>query len=175
MSNFRYAPSQIAVHWLAAALIIFLLVTGTFVLAEMPNTPDKTGNFRIHMILGALAASLVVARVVLRRRKPQPPAVVAERWAHLGHMGLNLLVLLLALSGVALAVQSGVAAAVLGSAPLPVSLEGFTLRKVHGLLSRLMMALVAVHVLAALYHQWIVKDGLLLRMRPGKNKPESNA
>ena len=96
MNRFRYATSQIAVHWLAAALIVFLLVTGTFVLAEMPNTADKIGNFRIHMILGALAAGLVVARVLLRRVKPRPPAVVAEKWAHLGHMGLNLLVMLLA-------------------------------------------------------------------------------
>lgn len=170
MSTFRYAPSQIAVHWLAAALIVFLLITGTFVLAEMPNTADKTGNFRIHMILGALAAGLVVARVLLRRINPRPPAVVAEKWARLGHMGLNLLVLLLAMSGVALSLQSGVLAAVLGSAPLPESLDGWTLRKVHGLLTRLLMALVAVHVLAALYHQWIVKDGLLLRMRPGKKR-----
>lgn len=170
MSTFRYAPSQIAVHWLAAALIVFLLLTGTFVLAELPNTADKAGNFRIHMILGALAAVLVVVRVLLRRRKPQPPAVVAERWAHLGHMGLNLLVVLLAGSGVVLALQSGVLAAVLGSAPLPESLDGRTLRKVHGLLSRLLMALVAVHVLAALYHQWVVKDNLLLRMRPGKKQ-----
>lgn len=170
MSTFRYAPSQILVHWLVAALVIFLLVTGTVVLAELPNTAAKTGNFRIHMILGALAAALVVVRVLLRRRKPQPPAVVAERWARLGHMGLNILVLLLAVSGMVLALQSGVLAAVLGTAPLPESLDGLTLRKVHGLLSRLLMALVAVHVLAALYHQWIVKDGLLLRMRPGKKQ-----
>lgn len=170
MNRFRYATSQIAVHWLAAALIVFLLLTGTFVLAELPNTADKTGNFRIHMILGALAAGLVVARMVLRRVKPRPPAVVAEKWAQLGHMGLNLLVLLLAMSGMVLALQSGVLAAVLGSAPLPESLDGLTLRKVHGLLTRLLMALVAVHVLAALYHQWVVKDGLLLRMRPGRKQ-----
>ena len=170
MRTFRYATSQILVHWLAAALIVFLLVTGTFVLAELPNTPEKTGNFRIHMILGALAALLVVARVLLRRRHPLPPAVVAERWARLGHMGLNVLVLLLAVSGSVLALQSGVADAVLGNGMLPESLDGWTLRKVHGLLSRLLMALIAVHVLAALYHQWIVRDGLLLRMRPGKTR-----
>lgn len=170
MSTFRYAPSQILVHWLAAALVIFLLVTGTFVLSELPNTPEKVGNFRIHMVLGALAAALAIARVLLRRRNPQPPAVVAERWARLGHMGLNFLVLLLAVSGVVLALQSGVLAAVLGTAPLPASLEDWTLRKVHGLLSRLLMVLVVVHVLAALYHQWIVKDDLLLRMRPGKKQ-----
>lgn len=170
MSGFQYARSQILVHWLSAVLIVFMLVTGTFVLAETPNTESKIGSFRIHMILGALAASLVVLRVVLRRSHPRPPAVVAEKWAHIGHMGLNLLVLLLAISGGVLAVQSGVLAAVLGSATLPETLEGWTLRKVHGLTSRLLMGLVAVHVLAALYHQWIVKDGLLNRMRPGKHR-----
>ena len=85
-------------------------------------------------------------------------------------MYVSMLVMLLAGSGVVLALQSGVLAAVLGSASLPESLDGWTLRKVHGLVSRLLMALVAVHMLAALYHQWIVKDGLLLRMRPGKKQ-----
>lgn len=69
MSTFRYRLSQIAIHWLAAAAIIFLLVTGTFVLAELPNTAPKVGNLRIHMIVGALAGALVVSRLVLRRRR----------------------------------------------------------------------------------------------------------
>ena len=38
MQNFRYAGPQIAVHWLSAALIVFLLATGSLVLAELPNT-----------------------------------------------------------------------------------------------------------------------------------------
>ena len=64
MSAFRYAKSQVTVHWLAALLIVFLLVAGTFVLADTPNTTEKIGSLRIHMILGALAGMLVVARVV---------------------------------------------------------------------------------------------------------------
>jgi cytochrome b561 len=168
MSAFRYARPQIAIHWLAALAIVFLLATGTFVLAELPNTAPKAGNLRIHMIVGALVGMLVVSRIVLRRRLPAPPPVAFERLARAGHMALNLMVLLLVVSGAGLMLQSGAMDAVLGNGALPPDFKVFTLRKVHGLLSRLAMVLIALHVLAALYHQLVLRDGLLPRMGLGK-------
>lgn len=170
MSSIRYAKSQIAIHWLAAALIIFLLVTGSLVLADLPNTAEKIGNLRIHMILGVLAGILVIARVILRKRLPALPAVHGEMFARLGHMALNLIILLLVFSGAMLMLQSGALDALLGSAALPADFKEFTPRRIHGLASRVAMALIALHVLAALYHQFIVKDGLLARMGIGSNK-----
>jgi cytochrome b561 len=38
MTSFRYAAGQMAVHWLAAAVVLFLLLTGTLVLEDTPNT-----------------------------------------------------------------------------------------------------------------------------------------
>ena len=168
MQAFRYAKSQIVIHWLAAALILFLLVSGTFVLAELPNTPAKIGNLRIHMILGALAGLLVITRIVLRRRLPAPPAAMGEWAARAGHLALTLVVLLLAFSGTMLALQSGTFDAVFGAGSLPADFKEFTPRQIHGLASRLTMGLIALHVLAALYHQFIVKDGLLARMGLGR-------
>ena len=168
MQTFRYAKPQIAIHWLAAVLIAFLLITGTFVLADLPNTAEKIGNLRIHMILGGLAGLLVIARIVLRKRLPAPPPVQGEKLARLGHMALNLVILLLAFSGMMLALQSGTFDAVFGSGVLPEDFKQFTPRKIHGLASRAAMALIAIHILAALYHQIIVKDGLLSRMGLGK-------
>ncbi len=170
MSSIRYAKSQIAIHWLAAALIIFLLVTGSLVLADLPNTAEKIGNLRIHMILGVLAGILVIARAILRKRLPALPAVHGEMFARLGHMALNLIILLLVFSGAMLMLQSGALDALLGSAALPADFKEFTPRRIHGLASRVAMALIALHVLAALYHQFIVKDGLLARMGIGSNK-----
>lgn len=167
MSSFRYTAAQITIHWLAAALIVFLLATGTLVLADLPNTPDKIGNLRIHIVLGALAALLVVVRIVLRKRQPAPPPVAFEKAARLGHVALNLVVLVMAVSGVALSLQSGTLQAVFGGGALPADYMVFTVRKVHGLASRLLMGLVALHVLAALYHQFVVKDRLLSRMGLG--------
>lgn len=170
MTSFRYPTAQVAVHWLAALAIVFLLVTGSLVLADLPNTVEKIGNLRIHMIVGVLAGALVVGRVMMRRRSPAAPAVCGERLARIGHLALNLVVLLLALSGVLLAVQSGVFEAMLGGGVLPEDFNAFTLRKVHGLLSRVAMGLIAVHVLAALYHQFVIKDGLIARMSFGRNR-----
>ena len=167
MTDFRYAKSQIFVHWIAAALITFLLVTGTLVLAEMPNTVEKIGNFRIHMILGTLAGVLVLVRIVLRKFLPAAPPVQGEKLAHLGHMAINLVVLVLVFSGVALSLQSGTFDAVFGTGALPANFDDQVLRKVHGLASRLTMGLIALHILAALYHQLIVKDRLLSRMGLG--------
>jgi cytochrome b561 len=168
MPTFRYAKSQVAVHWLAALLIVFLLVTGTFVLADLPNTAQKIGNLRVHMLLGALTGALVLARIVMRKRLPSGPAVQGEKLAYLGHTALNLGVLLLVASGGVMALQSGAFDAVFGTGVLPDDFKFFTLRKVHGLLSRLAMALIAVHVAAALYHQFVLKDGLIARMTFGK-------
>ncbi|MEW6120523.1 MAG: cytochrome b/b6 domain-containing protein [Pseudomonadota bacterium] len=173
MQTFRYAKSQIAIHWLAAALIVFLLVTGTLVLADLPNTTEKIGNLRIHMILGGLAGLLVIARIILRKRLPASPAAAGIRLAKAGHMALNLVVLLLVVSGVVLSLQSGAFDAVFGAGVLPEDFKQFTPRQIHGLTSRLAMGLIALHVLAALYHQFLVKDNLLSRMGLGARKAES--
>lgn len=170
MSSFRYTSSQVAIHWVAAALIAFLLVTGTAVLANLPNTAEKIGNLRIHMILGALAGLLVIARIFLRKRLPPPPPVRGEMAARLGHLAINLVVLLLVFSGAMLMLQSGALAAVFGSGVLPADFKEFTPRRIHGLASRAAMALIALHVLAALYHQFIVKDRLLARMGIGSKQ-----
>jgi len=173
MQVFRYAKPQIAVHWLAAALIFFLLISGTLVLADLPNTSEKIGNLRIHMILGGLVGLLIIARIFLRKRLPAPPPVQGEKLAKLGHLALNLVILLLVFSGVMLALQSGAFDAVFGGGVLPEDFKQFTPRQIHGLASRLAMGLIALHVLAALYHQFIVKDGLLSRMGLGVNKAGS--
>lgn len=168
MSRFRYALPQVAVHWLAALVIVFLLLTGSLVLAELPNTAQKIGNLRIHMLVGALAGLLVLARIVMRKRLPAPPSLPGERLARLGHLALNLVILLLAFSGVMLALQSGAFAAVFGSGVLPEDFRQFTPRQVHGLAAKAAMGLIALHVLAALYHQFVVRDGLLARMGLGR-------
>ncbi|MDA0190106.1 MAG: cytochrome b/b6 domain-containing protein [Proteobacteria bacterium] len=167
MSSLRYALSRIAVHWLVAALAVFLLLTGTLVLAELPNTAQKLGNLRIHMLLGGIVALLVAVRLILARRHPAPAAALPAR---AGHVALNLLLLLLAFSGVMLAVQSGAFAAVFGGGVLPEDFRQFMPRKVHGLAARAMMGLVALHVLAALWHQVVLRDGLLARMGLGRGK-----
>ena len=76
----------------------------------------------------------------------------------------------MAASGLALAVQAGLPDVLLGTSgmSLPQTLAGYAPRTVHGAPATMLLALVALHVLAALYHQLVRKDRLLARMGLGR-------
>ena len=72
-------------------------------------------------------------------------------------------------SGIVMALQTGLPTIVFGGGgALPVDFWVFPVRTVHYLFSRLLMALIALHVTGALYHTLILKDGLLKRMFFGR-------
>ncbi len=169
----RYNKVQTFIHWLVAGLMIFLLSTGTLVLAKIPNSDlQKINNLSIHASLGALALIMVITRVVVALKTPQPPHVVtgSARVNRLGAIApkvLNLLSLLVALSGLAMGVGSGLLELILtGVGALPDTFEGQPVRIIHGLSSKLLIAAVVFHVLAALYHQFVLRDGIFKRISP---------
>jgi cytochrome b561-like protein len=74
-----------------------------------------------------------------------------------------------ATSGLYLAFQTGLPDIVFGGhGALPLDFWIFPTRTVHYVISRLLMALIALHVAGALYHTFILRDGLLRRMWFGK-------
>ena len=169
----RYPTALVVLHWLVAFLVIGALLGGTFNMADVPNSePGKAATLRIHMIVGGSILVLMLVRLVLRRRGPLPAAVPGPSWqmglARAVHGGLYALAILMALSGIALSVASGLPGAVFGGAPLPESFDGFAARAVHGALASLLMALVLVHVLAAFWHAGVKGDGILARMGFGR-------
>ena len=173
MTVSRYHPALVALHWLLAALIAFSLVMGFFVLARMPNSsPDKLFALRGHMIAGIAILVLMLARFAVRLGTRRPPPVTTgyafpDRLAPLMHYALYGVVVLMAASGIGLALQAGLPDIVFrgSGVPLPESFAGFRPRKAHGFLAWLLLALVGLHVAAAGFHQLVRRDGLLSRMR----------
>jgi cytochrome b561 len=162
----------VALHWLLAVLVVFMLVMGMTSLAELPNSsPDKVFALRGHMVIGVAILALTLVRLVVRlsARKP-PPATTGrpllDRAAVLAHYGLYALVILMAASGLATALSAGLPDIVFGGSgkPLPESFAAYPARAVHGIVASLLALLIIVHVLAAFYHQFIRRDGLLRRM-----------
>jgi cytochrome b561 len=122
------------------------------------------------MIAGTLILVLTIARLIVRLRTATPaPATTGnpllDKVGRLTHVLLYLLVFGMAGSGIAMSIQADLPAAVFRlSASLPVSFEHLAPRKAHGLIAKALIALVVLHVAAALYHQLVRKDGLLRRM-----------
>ena len=173
----RYHPALVVLHWLVALLVLLGLVMGTIGLKALPNSsPDKISALQGHMIAGGAIVLLTLLRLVVRRVTAHPPPAatgfaLADRLAPLAHGGLYLAVLAMAGSGIAVSIGAGLPAIVFGGqGSLPPDFSHLTARAVHGIVAKLLMALVALHVAAVAYHQWVRRDGLLSRMGFGPRR-----
>lgn len=148
---------------------------GALVLVKIPNTdPMKVEGLRQHLAGGTLLVVLMLLRLVARVRTAHPARAstgspTLDRVAWLSHRMLYVLVFCQAASGLILALQAGLPDVLFGGhGALPADFWVFPVRPVHYVISRLLMALIALHVVAALYHTFILRDGLLRRMWFGR-------
>jgi cytochrome b561 len=82
---------------------------------------------------------------------------------------LYIAVIGMAAVGLSLAFETGILGILIGESPqLPADFWAYKLRWAHYLISRLLWALIALHVAGALYHVLLRKDGLLHRMWFGR-------
>ena len=171
----RYHPALVALHWALAFLIIAALALGALVMVKIPNTsPMKIEALRSHMSGGLAILALMLIRLVIRARTAHPSPVSAghpllDRLAWLSHRMFYGTVVVMAASGLIMALQTGLFDSVfLGQGNLPADFWAFPIRYVHYVASRILMALIAVHIIAALYHAFVLRDGLLRRMFFGR-------
>jgi cytochrome b561 len=171
----RYHPALVALHWALALLIIAALALGALVMAKMPNNdPMKVEALRSHMAGGVVILLLMLVRLVVRTVTQHPPSAATgapslDRLAWASHRLLYVAVLAMAGSGLVMALQADLPTILFGrGGALPADFWIFPLRTVHYLVSRLLMALIALHVAGALYHTLILRDGLLKRMVFGR-------
>lgn len=171
----RYHPLLIALHWILALLIIFMLLVGLLSLKWMPNNPAKLMPLGFHMATGTLILALMLIRIVVRvmTKKPEE-ATAGKRFLDLigkiTHYALYVFAILMAVSGIGISAQAGLAPIVFGAsgAPLPEDFFVYPARYGHGYIAIILIVLILMHVGAALYHQFFRKDRLLSRMGIGK-------
>jgi cytochrome b561 len=168
----RYHPLLVALHWLLAALIVSMLGFGMVSLEAIPNSsPQKVFALKVHMATGMAILALTLVRLAVRlvTRRPPPAASghqLLDRAAVLAHYGLYALVILMAASGFATALATGLPEIVFAGSgkPLPESFAAYPARAVHGIVGSLLAFLILVHISAALWHHFVRRDGLLRRM-----------
>ncbi|MCC7119077.1 MAG: cytochrome b/b6 domain-containing protein [Anaerolineales bacterium] len=168
---FRYHSWQVTYHWLTALLIFITYIIGK-VMTRMPNDdPSKLTPLTVHMVIGILVLLILIVRFIAQMKFPRPPRPAVKdifyRLAKSIHHTLYLFIFIMTVSGIALALRANIPQAVLGSAALPENFN-FLPHTVHDFLAPLLLMLILLHIGAALYHQFVLKDNLLARMGYGK-------
>lgn len=172
----RYHPVLVVLHWLLAVLILGALGIGFFALAATPDSdPGKIGVLRLHMVAGIAILLLTFARLFVRWGSVKPIAAttgsaILDRLGIFTHYALYLVVVLMVATGLATALLAGLPGIVFGNAgaTLPKNLDSYPTLDAHSTLALVLVALIALHIVAALWHQFVRKDGLLRRMSLGR-------
>ena len=171
-----YTSTAIALHWLIALLIVCGFALG-WVMTDIPGfTPTKLKYVSWHKWIGVTVFALVIIRILWRATHTVPPMPSHMRaWqrgvAHLTHFLLYVLMVAVPVSGYLYSSAANVPVVYLGLVPLPRLIAPDphlkeVLKSVHITLNYTLLALVLLHVVAALKHQWLDRDGLLSRMLP---------
>ena len=170
----RYGAVAMAMHWVTAIAILGLLVSG-LTMADMTDDAAKQGIVRTHVVIGALVLLLTLLRLawwLLADRRPDEPGG-QPRWqaraASAVHGLFYVVIVVMGASGIATIMLSGAGDILFSGAsgPLPDFLQ-YPPRLAHGLFAWVLIALIVLHVAAALYHQFVLRDRLLSRMGLGR-------
>jgi len=153
---------------------------GFFKLEAMSNgDPEKIDILRIHMAVGMSILALMVVRFIVRicTRRPADTTTryaALDRIAPVAHCAFYVLVLLMAGSGLATAILAGLNRSVFQGTgePLPPSFDAYPSFVAHGYFALLLTGLVTLHAVAALYHQFVTKDGPFRRMWFGRRETD---
>ena len=177
----RYTHTAMLLHWLLGIALVALFGVGLY-MADLPFSPQRLKLYNWHKWAGVCILVLSLLRLVWRlsHRPPQLPARVQNAmplWQQRAHHGAHHLLYLLffavPLLGWAYSSAAGFPIVLFGLWPLPDFVSASpaladVLKPLHKLSAFAMAALVLVHVAAALKHHFIDRDGLLLRMLPGR-------
>lgn len=165
-----YAVGQKIVHWLMAVFIILdLFVAQKFggVMADV----DRFASRNDHSSLGTIVAALFIIRLYLRWKNGAPalPETMPDwqKWlAHVAHWALYILIGSLIITGILTAMNANSGIEPFGAFAYGNGVEGdFTLfRGFHEFTTKAIIALIGLHVVAALYHLIFVRDGVTSRM-----------
>ncbi|MEW6707374.1 MAG: cytochrome b [Pseudomonadota bacterium] len=172
----RYSTPAIAFHWLLALMIIASFAVGTY-MVDLPVSPQRLKLYNWHKWAGVTILALSALRLLWRLTHRPPADLDMPAWqrqaAHATHWALYALFFAVPLVGWAYSSAAGFPIVLYGMVPLPdfVSPDkalAEAIKPWHGRLAWLLALLVVLHVAAALKHHFVDRDGLLLRMRPGR-------
>jgi cytochrome b561 len=165
----RWSNTSVALHWLAATLIVGLATAG-FVMTDLPA--DSSGRLliaRMHTLGGATLMALTIARLVVRWRGPAvtplPVSDLHRRGVGVVHALLYAVTFSIGASGFVTGARSAWPDYLRGQLPEAPALEALVSRQAHEVLVFTLLGLVLLHV-GGVALQQVRTGGVLKRMVP---------
>jgi cytochrome b561 len=166
----KWALSSRIFHWTSAVL---LLVTWAMILLHGNSEGNQFIN--LHKAFGVSLLLWTIARLINRLISKTPPAVPMPKLqalvGHLTHFILYGLLLAMPIAGLLMSLYGGRAVSMFGLFEIPVFVTpdrslARVFNNIHvDIIWPMIIIFTLMHIGAALYHQFIKKDGLISRMK----------
>lgn len=171
-----YRPPARWLHWITALAVLLMIPAGLVMIREgIPRSLQDT-LFLFHKNTGVLLVPVILARIIYRLTHRAPPLPASmPGWqrgaARLSHVLLYVLLVVMPVSGFVRVRAGGFPIELLdwlGAGPWLAKSERVadTAQAIHATGALLLIAVLTVHVGAAIHHALIRRDGVWARMWP---------
>ena len=166
----KWPVSSRIFHWISAVLLLV-----TWLLMVLYQYTDTKVFISLHKAFGISVLCWMIARVINRLFTKAPPSVPMPRWqatlSKLNHFALYALLIAMPVAGLLMSVYGGRPVDIFGLFQIPVfvtpdrSLARFY-NDIHtNIVWPMIIVFTSLHIGAAFYHQWVLKDKLINRMK----------
>ncbi len=168
----HYDSTTIFLHWLSAALVVGLWMVGQSI-GFFPRGAPRLTVRSLHIAVGAALALVLLLRLIWRQTRgiqlpPTDTGILGRSATGMHHLLYALLVAIVMIGLGCVWIRGDT---VFTWFTVPAFDPGNkALRhnavELHAWVANLLLALAGIHAIAAAWHHWILKDGVLQRMLP---------
>lgn len=178
----RYRPIQRHLHWIIFGLVVVVYVLINLHHATSHESPWHEVTEHAHMVAGVLVLLLVLPRLWARRKYGAPPfEPTLARWvrgfARITHWALYAFLLVQPLLGLTTVEVAGGSVHLFGVTLIPALVShpdpdlANAIFQYHALIGTTFYWIIGLHIVAALWHQFLRRDNTMKRMLgPSRNK-----
>ena len=168
----QYSKRMVIVHWLTLALLLAAWYLGDSLGEATDDSKATLAGYIVHLAVGGAVLLLTLAQLIFRRKDGRPPLAADTPMYRAVAKGVHYLLytvlIVLPASGITILLTSKAGPALLAfdanMLPKEHGYRGVFAHAVHEQLVNVLIVLAVVHILGAIKHQFITKDGLMERM-----------
>lgn len=179
----RYGVIAQILHWFVVLLVFIQYIIGS-IAADLPLGMQRLVLLARHKSVGITIFIIIILRIIWRliNKIPSLPANMPSyqrRLSCITHWSLYLILLCMPIAGWINSSASNITVSWFGIFTLP-DLVGpdkhiaTIAKETHHILGWILFAVIGLHIFAALYHHFILKDNVLMRMLPQFRSTQEN-